>query len=577
MTSLPPRLKIANDHIDAGRLEQARAALQRALQSDPDDTDANSMMCWVLRRLGEHDRAMFFAGRALRRFPDDPNLLVNLGNLQLQKGRADDAIATYHRAAAAAPDHAECVVGLSNALALAHRHDESLAVCREGLERHPDYPKFLSNSAAALLQMGRAREAVATLRRAASLHPDDPRIATGMANAVNYAGDEEPDTILAAHAAYGALVERLLGPTPQPPPLSGRTRPRIGFLSGDLRTHSVGYFAEPILEHLDRGAFETIVYSTAGNEDAMSARMRGHVSLWRNVVVAEIDELARLIRADGVDILIELAGHTLGNRLLVLHRRPAPIQMTAIGYPNTTGLSAADYRMGDPVILPDDPDRFERVVRVGPSCVCYRPPGDAPPPECAPGPFTFGSFNTLAKLDDLTVSLWARTMAKVPDSRLLLKASALRSEAVRRDVSGRFERAGVAPDRLDLLGWSPGTAEHLSLYNRVDVALDTFPYHGTTTTCEALFMGVPVVTLMGRTAAARVGGSILRGAGFPELVADDPEAFVRAAGDLAARGRRDDLNRRRLRDALLASTICDGPGFARRLGAALTSLVRAAQ
>jgi Flp pilus assembly protein TadD len=580
MRTLPARLQLANDHIDAGRDEQARAILARALAADPDDTDANSMICYVLRRLGRYEQALFYARRALTRVPADPNLLTNLGNLLMTTGDFDGAREAYSRAVASDPGHAEARVGLSNSLNVRHRYDEAEAACRAGLERHPGYPKLLANLGVSLLYSGRAREAVRVLREGAALHPDDPKLAIGVPHTMNYAGDSDPADVLGAHRAYGVLLRRMFGPPGVLPARTGVGRLRVGFMSGDLRAHACAFFIEPLLEHLDRAAFEPVCYSTALREDATSARLRSRVGLWRSVAHLDIHELVRVIRGDRVDVLVELSGLTDGHRLPALHLRCAPVQATYFGYPNTTGVQGVDRRIVDSITDPPgeaDALAVERLARLDPCFLCYRPLEGAPAPgRDRDGAFTFGSFNNLAKLDDLTVDLWAVALRAAPGSRLFLKNQGLATEGMRALTARRFEAAGIDPARLELEPPGAGAAEMLGAYARMDAMLDSFPYHGTTTTCEALFMGVPVVTLMGRVCAARVSGSILAACGRQEWAAATPEAFAGIAGALAAEGPRDAGARLALRGRFLDSPACDAPAFARRFGALLRDMRRAA-
>ncbi|MBL9030342.1 MAG: tetratricopeptide repeat protein [Phycisphaerae bacterium] len=567
--------------IAANRLDEARAILLRAVAGQSPDPDLANLLSVVLSRQGDNVRALYFARLSCRAAPDHPLLLNNLGNQELASGDLRAAAESYGRAVALDPDLISARVGLTNALLASFDLDECARVAREGLARAPGEHRLTGQLAVCLLLAGRARDAVDLLREARRAAPDDPGVASALAAACTYAGGIDDRDILEAHAAYGRLLERLDPGPYRPPPASplGARPLRLGLLSGDLRAHAVGFFVEPLLLHRDPARLWIACYSVAAIEDDVSRRFRGLADLWRAVSHEPIDRLERTIRADRLDVLLDLSGHTSGHRLPVLHRRPAPITATYFGYPNTTGLRACDVRLVDSHTDPPGSDHLatERLVRLDPCFLCYRPPAPAPPvasPPClGSGRVTFGSFNAIAKLDDLTIDLLARTLATVPGSRLLLKAHALRNQGVRADVRERLERAGIAPDAIALEGPGEGAAEMLAHYARMDVMLDSFPYHGTTTTCEALFMGVPVITLAGSSCRARVGLSILRNAGLGDLVADTPEAFARLAADLVADQPRLAGLRGSLRDRLLASPACDGPGFASRFTDALRTLV----
>jgi predicted O-linked N-acetylglucosamine transferase (SPINDLY family) len=313
-------------------------------------------------------------------------------------------------------------------------------------------------------------------------------------------------------------------------------------------------------------------------EDAESERLRAKAALWRRVGHLPPAELARQIRADRVDIAIETSGLTDGHRLAAMRYRPAPVQITAIGYPATTGVPEIDYRLVDSITDPagvGEGQMTERPLRLDPCFLCFTPPapGEAPAPRSeirdSKSEIVFGSFSALSKLDDATVRLWTAVLKAVPNSRVVVKALALREASVRARVARRFAEAGAEPERVDIREPQAGLIEHLGSYGDLDVALDTYPYCGTTTTCEALSMGVPVLTLAGNTHASRVGASLMTAVGLPELVAETPEAFVNIAAELAADRARLAAIRAGLRERLVASVLCDRAGYAARLGAAL--------
>jgi predicted O-linked N-acetylglucosamine transferase (SPINDLY family) len=277
------------------------------------------------------------------------------------------------------------------------------------------------------------------------------------------------------------------------------------------------------------------------------------------------------IVTDGIDILVDIAGHTAHNKLTAFAFKPAPVQVTYLGYPNTTGLSAIDYRLTDSTADPEGQGRYytERLVRLPGCFLCYLPLADAPPltplPAAASGRITFGSFNNLSKMSPDVVGLWSRLVQAVPGSRLLVKNSSLSDESVRARYREQFRAQGLEDGQLELVGHTPTREEHLAMYGQLDIALDTFPYNGTTTTCEALWMGVPVVTLKGEVHAARVGATLLNSVGLPELVADSPDDFLRVATDLALDTNRLGQQRAGLRQRLSESSLCDGDAFARKV------------
>jgi predicted O-linked N-acetylglucosamine transferase (SPINDLY family) len=341
-------------------------------------------------------------------------------------------------------------------------------------------------------------------------------------------------------------------------------------VSPNFSRHSVGYFIAPVIAAHDRRQFEVFCYYTHRLSDDATARIRASADGWRDVATASDDALEALIRADGIDVLVDLAGHCKGNRLAVFARKPAALQLTWLGYPDTTGLDAIDVRITDGIADPApgaDARHTERLWRMDGTFLAYDPPRDSPGVAArrADAPVAFGSFNHAAKLNEPTIALWAEILARVPDARLILKSGLLDRADTRDRVLERFERNGVAVARIEVEGWRPDRGSHLALYGEVDIALDTYPYNGTTTTCEALWMGVPVVSRAGDVHMSRVGASLLRGAGLGELVAESDAQYVELAVALAGDAARRARLRASLRERLRASPLLDHAGFTRQL------------
>jgi predicted O-linked N-acetylglucosamine transferase (SPINDLY family) len=347
---------------------------------------------------------------------------------------------------------------------------------------------------------------------------------------------------------------------------------RIGYVSPDLRNRSVGHFVEPIVTARDREGLRVFCYSTSAECDELTVRLREGCDGWVDAWGMDDRALTDRIRADGIDILVDLAGHTGGSRVAPFCWRAAPVQATYIGYPNTTGLPTMDFRIVDALTDPPGSERWctERLVRLDPVFLCYAPPAHTPPVAMRPpgAPVTFGSFNSHMKLNPRTFRTWAEILKAVPGSRLLLKSRGMGSSQTREETRRAFAADGIDPQRLDLRGETTSQREHLETYAEVDIALDTFPYHGTTTTLEALLMGVPVITLEGATHVSRVGVSLLSCVGRAEWVARSGDEYVRSAVDLAADENRRTSVRAGLREELLVSPLCDQRAFAARLAAA---------
>lgn len=432
---------------------------------------------------------------------------------------------------------------------------------------------------------GGAEEARTLLERGLANEPSHAPSLALLASVLHYT-DAEPAVVRAAHERLARLVESGVRPLPARPrtPSASGGRLRVAYMSGDLRNHSVAWFVRSLLEHHDRERFDIWCLSTSARPaDDTTAELRTIVEsrggTWRSCAGIPDEQLASQIRADGIDILIELSGLTEGNRLRTLAMRPAPLQVTAIGYAGTTGFRAIDARIVDPITDPPAADQpaseshcTETLARLPRCFLCYTPPTHAPEPVRRPGPPTFCSFNSLFKFGPRTLDLFAAVLRACPDARLILKNQLLDPPFRRSRLAAAFASRGIDPARLEILGKIPGLDAHLETYSLADVALDTFPYNGTTTTCEALWMGVPVVTRSGRTHASRVGASLLDAIGLEHLACDSSPSFVHAAQKAMHEARSSPGSRAALRERVRASALCDGPAHARAFEGALTDL-----
>lgn len=571
-------LQRAASLIDAGRLDEAGPILQSLLRKHPGDGAVSGVLSAWHAQKGDFTRALYFAQAAVAAFPGEAGPLINLGRVLGAQGRHAESLEQFRTALERDPSSAEGWQRYAFALARADRYADAAAACARGLALAPTDRNLLIQAANVELMRGLAHEAVATLRECLRHHPSSYMAARLLAFALTYDDRADRRETFDAHALAGRLLAddmRRTGPFPAPPfrPDPDR-RLRVGFVSPDLREHPVARFLAPIFAHADRGQIGFACYANSVHDDAMTAFFRERSFAFRRVVGLGARQLAQSIRADAIDILFDLAGHTAQSALPVFALRAAPVQVTWIGYPNTTGLPGVGWRIVDSITDPaPEADAFatESLARLDPCFLCYSPdagaPEVSPPPFDAAGHVTFGSFNGYQKINDALLGLWGRVLNAVPGSRLLIKNHNLGQAEVRDHLAARVAAAGVAPDRVTLLGPAERHAEHLAAYSRVDIGLDTFPYNGTTTTCEALHMGVPVVTRAGEIHASRVGLSLLTAAGFPHWCARTDDEFVSVAAGLA--GDREGLRglRASLRPRVLASTLCDAPVFAHRFAA----------
>lgn len=535
-------LRLAHGFKIVGRIAEAHAAAARSAALEPANVDAHFLLGELTGKLEGFAAAVPHFRRVTQLQPRAADGWANLGIALAQSRAPDEALTCFDCALTLDATCASALTG--RALAYQETHRISAAV---------------AGYAAVLAQNPRHHEA-----RSARLL------------ALHYLDGVSRETLFAEHRAFGAATggdgaESTFLNTRQP-----ERRLRVGFLSPDFRTHAVAHFIEPLLTRLDRTRFEIFLYHDHVTIDATSLRIRAQADAWRHFVGQSDEVVEAAIRADAPDVLVDLSGHTGFNRLPLFARRLAPIQATYLGYPDTTGVAAMDLRLTDAIADPEgEADRFatERLVRFAPCAWTFQPAPDAPvpaaPPSTVNGYITFGCFNNFAKVSDATLRGWAGVMAAVPGSRLLLKNHGLDQPALIALLHERLAKAGIDRAQVDLLGRTSGQAAHLALYARVDVALDTFPYHGTTTTCEALWQGRPVITLLGDRHASRVGASLLTAAGHPEWIASDWAGYVRCAATLAA----DSAGRaglaRTLRVTFARSPLADYAGQADRFGGAL--------
>ena len=557
-----------NALLGMGRLDDALAAYDGALRLRPDYADAHYNRGNVLQDMARLDDALAAYDTALQLRPDLAETHNNRGNTLREMGHLDDALAAYDTALSLRPDYADAHNNRGNALLGMGRLGDALAAYDGALRLRADFADAHYNRGNALRDLARLDDALAAYDTALSLRPGYADAHSNKLLALHYGAFDARGAIAAQARAFGAGVNRAGAPqafanTPIPD-----RRLRIGYVSGDLRRHPVGYFLQSILRNHASDAVEVFCYSNNLKDDDLTASFQSEADHWRRLRGLTDEAAAGLIRADAIDILVDMSGHTALNRLPLFARRPAPVQVSWLGYFGTTGLTAMDYVLADRfVVPPGEEDAFtEQVWRMPGSYLCFMPPDMDVPVRSrdVQGPVTFGSFNNLAKLSPHTVSLWARVVQSVPRSRLLLKTSQLADAAVCQAVRERFAGHGIEADRLVLEGPSP-RADLLASYNRVDIALDPYHYGGGTTTAEALWMGAPVVTLRGGTWTGRVSESILSTVGLSDLVAGSQEAYVDLAAKLAADQDRRAALHATLRSRLEESPFCDGAGFTRQL------------
>ncbi len=542
--------------------------LRRALEADPAHAAATFNLAKALHGLGDARAAIALYRRALTLGANHAETLCNLGNAHKELGELDLAHECYAAALDLQPDSVVALNNLGCLLRTLGRVDEAEQALRRAIAIDPRRATLHDNLGNVLKDAGELDAAIDAYRRSLALDPSSGDTHSNLAYSLSFqASTHEP--VLAECRRWSARFASDLprhAPAAEPGDASDR-RLRIGYVSPDFRDHCQTSFTLPVLSNHDHGAFEIFLYSDVVNADAHTARIASCADVWRETRGLDDDALAGRIRDDRIDILVDLTMHMAGGRPRGFARKPAPLQICWLAYPGTTGIDAIDYRLSDPRLDPPDHDAHysERTIRLPDAFWCYDPLADGPeagpPPALERGFVTFGCLNNPCKLTDATLDLWSGVLRALPASRLLLMSPPGRSRERQRR---RFESRGIDPARLDFVGFRPRAA-YLGGYRDIDIGLDTTPYNGHTTSLDALWMGVPVVSRIGRTAVGRGGLSQLHHVGLAQLAAASDEAFTAAAVGLATDlSRLADL-RAALRGRLESSPLMDGARFARNL------------
>jgi len=563
-----------------GRTDEAIEDFRAAVNLQPALAEAHHQLGNALKSLGRYLEAATSLREAAKLAPDNAAVWFNLGVVCLEMKALPEATGCFRRAIQLRPADPEAHNILGHALFTQGLIADAKRHLVEALRLQPGHPHAHNNLARIFRSQGRMGEAVAHYRASLERAPN-AATHSNLVYAYNFLPAASPEEIWTEHRRWAEIHAEPLRRAWRPHlnDLSPIRRLRIGYVSPDLVNHAVALFLEPVLTAHDREQFEVYAYSDALVADRVTERLRARVAHWRDISHASDDQVEALIRVDRIDILVDLAGHTAGNRLPVFARKPAPVQVTWLGYPNTTGMAAMDYRITEAISDPvgqTEGWHSEKLVRLPGPFSCYQPPAESPPvaplPGLGSGQVTFGCFNIFAKVTDRAIALWARLLGEMPGARLLLKSRGLTDAETAGWIHAAFAKHGISTDRVELNGDILSVPDQLDLYRRIDIGLDTFPYNGTTTTCEALWMGVPVVTLSGRTHVARVGASLLTHLGAPEWIAATPDDYVgicaRLASDLAHLA----TIRQGLRERMHATPLCDSVRFTKTLEAAFRDM-----
>jgi protein O-GlcNAc transferase len=564
-------------------LDEAIACFQNALALQPDFAGAHSNLGSALLAQGRLEPALACFKKAVALNPNSAEAHSDLGSFFGNCGQLDQALASYRRALALKPDFADVHHNIGSVHKERGHFDDALPSYQRAITLRPDFADAHNNLGRLFVERGELEEALACYRRALALAPARSAFHSNIIFTLQYREGDNADAIDAELRRWNHDHGR---------PLAGLTEPyandrspgrplRIGYVSHDFRLHAVAFFLLPLLESHDRANVHVTCYSTNFRSDDVTTRIRSCAAEWHSLVGVTCEQAARRIRADRIDILIDLSGHTAGDWLPLFAQKPAPVQVSYLGYPGTTGLAAIDFRLTDEWVDPLGANAeyySEQLVRLPGTAWCFTPLSGSPPVSALPathhGHVTFGCFNNFIKITDAMQQVWSRILLRVPGSRLALKNQAVSTPSIAQRIRMQFATLGISGERLVLVPHQTSTVDHLRCFDRVDLALDTFPYHGTTTTCEALWMGVPVITLAGHRHVSRVGASLLTSVGLTEFVTHNPDAYVEAAVVAARDLPRLAALRAGLRERMQRSPLMDGPRLARGIEAAYRTMWR---
>lgn len=557
---------LGNIYLVQEKPELAALSFKHALKITPDFIDAHNNLSVALEKMGEHNEAMTGYLTLMKHGVANVRTFNNLGNLYLVQGRPSEAVKAYQSALLLDPDCAETYCNAGYALIVLGKLSEASEQLSRAIQLNPEMAMAYLNLSGALCGLGKYAEAISCLRKALVNKPDNPDVHSNLLFVSQFLRALEPSNLFAEHLQFARHFEDPIKFVWQKHDndRDQTKRLKIAYVSADFRAHAVATFIEPILANHDKKQFEVFCYYNHVQQDAVTDRIRLQVDHWLPCLGLSDDLLASQIRRDGIDILIDLSGHTGGSRLLTFARKPAPVQITYLGYPGTTGLSSMDYRITDGRADTTEGEQFysEKLLRLPDSLCCYRAAPDMPEVSILPalknGYITFGSFNNSSKIDQRTISLWAQVMLAIPSSRLVMVTI---PEGARRDlILSQFASEGVARERIDFRGTLPAAQFH-ELFQRVDIALDPLVITGGTTTCESLWMGVPVIVLVGQRFLHRVGYSFLCSAGLSEYAAHTPEEYINIAVAAAADLQGLALLRAKMREQLSVSPLMDQKKF----------------
>jgi len=569
---------LASHYMQRQLFSQAQTLYRQILEQRPNHAETNQFMGLLLHQLNQSDLAIPYFEKAIKLDPNNTLILGNYGVVLKKIGQVEESLLIYEKAIKINPKLSRIHYNLGISLAALTRYSEAVASYDKAIKLEPGNAQALNNRGNALLNLCLPERARESFSKAFSIDPSNLTSASNVAMTSLYLPQIGPEELFSIHKDIAARF-----PSETVPKLdSGKVskRIRVGYISSDFRTHSVAYFVKPLLKSHDKSRFDVYCYQTDAITDDVTHQLRLYAEHWSNIANLTVDMLVKRIRADKIDILVDLNGHSANNRLAVFSMRAAPIQVTWLGYPYSTGLNTMDYRISDNITDPEGESKAfhtESVVRLPNGFLCYEGDPDIQYDSTLPSDrtsiITFGSFNNLIKVNREVVSVWSEILKRVPNSRLIIKSKQFQEESILRQYMDLFEEFGIAKGRLDLISYVEDRKKHMELYSKIDIGLDTFPYNGTTTTCEALWMGVPTVTMLGDRHPSRVGAYIMKAVGLGSFVASSPQEYVDLAVRLASdKGMLSGI-RENLRSRMQQSDLCNAKLFTENMEVAFELMI----
>jgi len=547
---------------------EAIKAFQKALSYNPQHADSLNNLGVALNSIGSFEPAIIILKKALAIQPDHSESLNNIAIAYSMKGDNNKALNYYLKAIERFPEKPEChknIAGIYRKLHLLKRAEHHLHLA---LRYSPNYIQALNDYGVILKDQGKNLKAYEAFCKIVELDDDFIEAQSNRLYMLHYLPQQSPESIFNEHTEFGKRIT-CRNSSLQFANRSKNNRIRIGYVSPDFRNHSVSFFIKPILQNHDPTFFEIFCYANVARPDQVTFSLKSLNVHWRNIYGISNEHVAKQIENDRIDILVDLAGHSSSNRLMVFAQKPAPIQVTYLGYPNTTGIPTIDYRITDSTTDPKKNEHLytEKLIYIDPCFLCYSPQEDVPLSHLKAScqNIIFGSFNNIGKLNDDVVQVWSKILKNLPGSIIMLKSAGFTDKDTQHLWRKKFNNLGINDHQVLFSGYIPDIKKHLSVCHNVDIALDTFPYNGTTTTFETLWLGIPVITLSGNSHVSRVGHSILKSIGLEELVAHSKDEYVNKVIQLASNKFLLKMFRKQLRNLMKQSVLADGKTFTRQI------------